>query len=84
MVDFMYQSFLIKPEVLTPNRNGFMAKKCKWHLKAGSTVYVCKVFFYDTFTRASTITLTARDEQHISRGRISPDKPTDSSIAHTP
>ena len=39
MVDSMKQSFLLKPEVLTPNRNGFMAKKRKWHLKAGSTVY---------------------------------------------
>ena len=39
MVDSMKQIFLLKPEVLTPNRNGFMAKKCKWHLKAGSTVY---------------------------------------------
>ena len=38
MVDSMKQSFLLKPEVLTPNRNGFMAKK-KWHLKAESTVY---------------------------------------------
>ena len=40
MVDSMKQSFLLKPEVLTPNRNGFMAKKRKWHLKAGSTVVV--------------------------------------------
>ena len=40
MVDSMKQSFLLKTEVLTPNRNGFMAKKRKWHLKAGSTV--CK------------------------------------------
>ena len=40
MVDSMKQSFLLKPEVLTPNRNGFMAKKRKWHLKAGSTVYI--------------------------------------------
>ena len=39
MVDSMKQSFLLQPEVLTPNRNGFMAKKRKWHLKAGSTVY---------------------------------------------
>ena len=38
MVDSMKQIFLLKPEVLTPNRNGFMAKKRKWHLKAGSTV----------------------------------------------
>ena len=38
MVDSMKQSFLLKPEVLTPNRNGFMAKKREWHLKAGSTV----------------------------------------------
>ena len=38
MVDSMKQSFLLKSEVLTPNRNGFMAKKRKWHLKAGSTV----------------------------------------------
>ena len=29
-----------KPEVLTPNRNGFMAKKRKWYLKAGSTVCI--------------------------------------------
>ena len=41
MVDSMKQSFLLKPEVLTPNRNGFMAKKRKWHLKAGSTVQNC-------------------------------------------
>ena len=34
----MKQSFLLKPEVLTPNRNGFMAKKRKWHLKPGITV----------------------------------------------
>ena len=40
MVDSMKQIFLLKPEVLTPNRNGFMAKKRKWHLKAGSTVDV--------------------------------------------
>ena len=40
MVDSMKQIFLLKPEVLTPNRNGFMAKKRKWHLKAGSTVVV--------------------------------------------
>ena len=39
MVDSMKQIFLLQPEVLTPNRNGFMAKKRKWHLKAGSTVY---------------------------------------------
>ena len=39
MVDSMKQIFLLKPEVLTPNRNGFMAKKRKWHLKAGSTVH---------------------------------------------
>ena len=38
MVDSMKQIFLLKPEVLTRNRNGFMAKKRKWHLKAGSTV----------------------------------------------
>ena len=42
MVDSMKQIFLLKPEVLTPNRNGFMTKKRKWHLKAGSTVYVYK------------------------------------------
>ena len=40
MVDSMKQIFLLKPEVLTPIRNGFMAKKLKWHLKAGSTVVV--------------------------------------------
>ena len=40
MVDSMKQIFLLKPEVLTPNRNGFMVKKRKWHLKAGSTVHV--------------------------------------------
>ena len=39
-VDSMLQSFLLKPEVLTPNRNGFMAKTRYWHLKAGSTVHV--------------------------------------------
>ena len=44
MVDSMKQIFLLKPEVLTPNRNGFMAKKRKWHLKAGSTVLVCVIF----------------------------------------
>ena len=42
MVDSMKQIFLLKPEVLTPNRNVFMAKKHKWHLKAGSTVYTKK------------------------------------------
>ena len=41
MVDSMKQIFLLKPEVLTPNRNGFMTKKRKWHLKAGSTVCIC-------------------------------------------
>ena len=40
MVDSIKQIFLLKPEVLTHNRNGFMAKKRKWHLKAGSTVYI--------------------------------------------
>ena len=44
MVDSMKQSFLLKPEVLTPNRNGFMAKKLKWHLKAGSTVFKVQIF----------------------------------------
>ena len=45
MVDSMNQIFLLKPEVLTPNRNGFMAKKRKWHLKAGSTVYILEKWF---------------------------------------
>ena len=46
MVDSMKQSFLLKPEVLTPNRNGFMAKKRKWHLKAESTVYIYYIYIY--------------------------------------
>ena len=45
MVDSMKQIFLLKPEVLTPNRNGFMAKKRKWHLKAGSTVGKLQAYF---------------------------------------
>ena len=44
MVDSMKQIFLLKPEVLTPNRNGFMAKKRKWHLKAGSTVCILDLY----------------------------------------
>ena len=48
MVDSMNQIFLLKPEVLTRNRNGFMAKKRKWHLKAGSTVVV--LLFSSIFT----------------------------------
>ena len=48
MVDSMKQIFLLKPEVLTPNRNGFMAKKRKWHLKAGSTVYIVGVYVVRT------------------------------------
>ena len=35
---FYVPELLLKPEVLTPNRNGFMAKTRYWHLKAGSTV----------------------------------------------
>ena len=47
MVDSMKQIFLLKPEVLTPNRNGFIAKKRKWH-KAGSTVYI--YLFYTSYS----------------------------------
>ena len=46
MVDSMKHILLLKPIVLTPNRNGFMAKKCKWHLKAGSTVHVHAFFYF--------------------------------------
>ena len=37
---FYVAELSFKPEVLTPNRNGFMAKTRYWHLKAGSTVYM--------------------------------------------
>ena len=67
MVDSMKQIFLLKPEVLTPNGNGFMAKKRKWHLKAGSTVLVVlflqkrtqtfnvRMDIYDNYSPYSTI-----------------------------
>ena len=55
MVDSMKQSFLLKPEVLTPNRNGFMAKKRKWHLKAESTV--CVYMFEDQKNLNSTLAI---------------------------
>ena len=38
---FYVAELSFKPEVLTPNRNGFVAKARYWHLKAGSTVYIC-------------------------------------------
>ena len=62
MVDSMKQSFLLKPEVLTPNRNGFMAKKRMWHLKAGSTVSLLneKVGFIIPTTRTRTFSMSAR------------------------
>ena len=62
LVDSMKQIFLLKPKVLTPNRNGFMAKKLKWHLKAGSTVFIMeysKAYFIVPYIRLKLINYIA-------------------------